>query len=157
MSVKGVDSFGGKKIAVRGSKERSQSSSLEFRLPCTWLCSVVPPRHRSRQMPASSLAPYRHCFLCVRSFASLVFFLRSPCLPPQCLILLRCCPRRERSWIVALRQSTKNKVNRQSEDGIHVQKKIAAFMALLCSLVSASQVHTYLVVNLHSTFNYRGR
>ena len=37
-----------------------------------------------------------------------------------------------------------------------VRKKIAVLMALLCSLISASQL-TYLLINLHSTFYYRGR
>ena len=38
----------------------------------------------------------------------------------------------------------------------HVQKKIAALVALLCSLISASQL-IYLLINLYSTFYYRGR
>ena len=38
----------------------------------------------------------------------------------------------------------------------HVQKKIAALVALLYSLISTSQL-TYLLINLHSTFYYRGR
>ena len=37
----------------------------------------------------------------------------------------------------------------------HVQKKIAALVALLCSLISASQL-IYLLINLHSTFYYWG-
>ena len=43
-------------MAVPGSKERSLTSSLEFRSPCAWLCSVVPPHRQSGQRPASSLA-----------------------------------------------------------------------------------------------------
>ncbi len=38
----------------------------------------------------------------------------------------------------------------------HAQKEIAVLVALLCRLISASQL-TYLLINLFSTFYYRGR
>ena len=57
--------FRDKKMAVPDSKERSRTSSLEFRSPCVWLCSVVPPRRQSGQTPALSVATYRPCYLLV--------------------------------------------------------------------------------------------
>ena len=150
-----IDYFRDNKMAAPGSIERSRASSLVFRSPCSWLRSVVPPRRQSRQIPAPSLAPYRPCYIHVQSFASLSF-LHSLHLPPWRLIFLRCSPRRERSQIVALRQSTKNQVNRQSEDGVPCPEDDCSTAALLCSLISASQL-TYLLINLHSTFYYRGR
>ena len=54
----GIDLFQNRKMAVPGSKERSQTRSLEFKLPHALVCLVVPPRCQSRQTPALSLAPY---------------------------------------------------------------------------------------------------
>ena len=122
------------------SKERSWTSSLEFRSPCTWLFSVVPPRRQSGQMCAASLC--RICLVISMLFHSFIF--------------LRRCPRSERSRIVVLRQSTRIKSIDKVKMEFHVQKKIAALVALLCNLISASQL-TYLLINLHSMFDYRGR
>lgn len=44
----------------------------------------------------------------------------------------------------------------ESKDGVPVHMKIAALVALLCSLIAASQL-THLLINLNSTFYNQGR
>ena len=81
---------------------------------------------------------------------------RHPHLPLQRLILLRCCPRMTRSWIVALGQSTKHQVNRQSKDDVPCPEDNCSTRGPSVQL-DLSFSAAYLLVNLHCMFYYRSR
>ena len=128
-----------KKMVIPSGKERSRTSSL----------SVQIAAHSSAPQFHLVISQDKHLCLRVQSFASSHSFLHRPHLPPRCLMLLRRCPRKERSQMVELRQSMKNQVNRQSEDGIPYPEED-------CSTRGPS-VQLDLSFNLHSMFYYQGR